>query len=174
MGLIFATMRAFIFVSCGVAGSALVTASSHAWAKDHSPKLSKVQTSKSTKVTGLPHATSVTEAWIRIPPPGAPMVALYFTIANKAKAPFKVTGVKVFGAMASEIHETSIDGTGIASMRRIKSLEVPAGGVVTLKPGGLHVMIMGFPQQIQPGDDIAFEIESPGAPTVKLKALAKP
>ena len=39
-------------------------------------------------------------------------------------------------------------------MRRIEKIEVPAGETVTLKPGGLHVMLIGLKQTLEPGDAV--------------------
>jgi copper(I)-binding protein len=36
----------------------------------------------------------------------------------------------------------------------VDQIDLPAGEMVTLAPGGLHVMLIGLKQQLQPGDDV--------------------
>ena len=121
-----------------------------------------------------PTSLVVTDAWIRVPPPGAQMVALYFSLANTGKNPAKVIGVRVPGAISSELHETWIDSNGVASMRMLSALEIPSGQVVALAPGGLHVMVMGLRRHIRDGEDIMFELLLDQNALLKLKAKAKP
>lgn len=75
------------------------------------------------------------------PLPGRSMSAGYMTLTNNTKSPIAVTEVRSpqFGSV--EIHRSSIED-GVARMRRIDTLEIPAGSTVTLERGGLHLMLM--------------------------------
>ena len=121
-----------------------------------------------------PSTLVVSDAWVRVPPPGAQMLALYFSLSNIGKTPAKVVGVRVPGAMSSELHETWIDSNGVASMRMLSALEIPPGQVVTLVPGGLHVMVAGLRRHLRDGEDIVFELLLDQQAPLKLKAKAKP
>ncbi|NCC28249.1 MAG: copper chaperone PCu(A)C, partial [Gammaproteobacteria bacterium] len=59
-----------------------------------------------------------------------------------------------------ELH-THVEEDGMMRMRRIEKIEIPAGETVTLKPGGLHVMLIGLKQPLEPGDtvDLALTFE---------------
>jgi hypothetical protein len=83
---------------------------------------------------------SIEDAWIRLPPPGA-NTAGYMTLANGGQAPIRITGVRSDGVERLELHETVI-ADGVASMRRIEVIEIPAGESVTLAPRGLHLMLI--------------------------------
>jgi periplasmic copper chaperone A len=52
-----------------------------------------------------------------------------------------------------EVHEMAMDGNTMR-MRAVPQLELPAGQVVELKPGGYHVMLMDLKQPLKPGDTV--------------------
>jgi hypothetical protein len=52
-----------------------------------------------------------------------------------------------------EIHEMKMDG-GVMKMSAVKSLAVPAGKGVELKPGGYHVMLMDLKQPLKEGETV--------------------
>jgi copper(I)-binding protein len=78
--------------------------------------------------------------------------AAYFTIANRGAAD-TLTGVEVQGALVAMIHDQAVEG-GQEVMRHVGALPVPAQGTVTLRPGGLHLMIEGFQKAPVVGDTL--------------------
>jgi hypothetical protein len=76
-----------------------------------------------------------------------------------------------------EIHAMSMDGD-VMRMRQIDGIDLPAGGMVELKPGGFHLMFMELKAPLQAGTrfplTLRFEkagelavtvaVETPGAP----------
>ena len=53
-------------------------------------------------------------------------------------------------------------------------LEIPARGAVELKPGGLHLMLIGLKQQLKPGDkiEVTLSFEKSGDKTVQAEVRA--
>jgi copper(I)-binding protein len=43
---------------------------------------------------------------------------------------------------------------GMMSMRKVDKIDLPAGEVVKLEPGGLHVMLIGLKQQLVPDENV--------------------
>lgn len=83
----------------------------------------------------------ISDGWIRVPPAAISVLAGFGTIKNDCQAPATVvSGSSPYFADVS-IHETRFEN-GMAKMRSIPKLAVPAGGSTTLKPGGLHMMLM--------------------------------
>lgn len=67
------------------------------------------------------------------------------------------------GAMSDGSSTTAMAGMGGASttmggammgMQPVKEITIPAGGTVTLEPGGYHVMVMDLKQELKAGDTI--------------------
>jgi copper(I)-binding protein len=69
-----------------------------------------------------------------------------------------------------EIHETSGDGD-MMSMSPVDSIELPAGGTVTLEPGGYHIMVLGLVAPLEDGQtfDLTLEFENGGTQTVEVE-----
>lgn len=94
--------------------------------------------------------------------------AAYFTIANRGAAD-TLTGVEVQGALVAMIHDQAVEG-GQEVMRHVGALPVPAQGTVTLRPGGLHLMIEGFQKSPVVGDTLTITMRFMRAGAVVARA----
>jgi periplasmic copper chaperone A len=89
---------------------------------------------------------------IKATPPNAPVSGGYLAIRNDGKESDRLVSGSADFAGKVEIHEMVMDGD-VMKMRPVEGgLEIPAGGMVELKPGGLHVMFMGLKEQMKPGE----------------------
>lgn len=88
-----------------------------------------------------PSCVTVREGWVRLPPGGMQMAAGYGVIHNGCKTPVTVVeaGSKAFREVS--LHETTLVG-GVSRMRAVERLPIAPGASATLKPGGLHLMLM--------------------------------
>jgi hypothetical protein len=112
---------------------------------------------------------TVEGAWVR-PPIGADRPAAgYMTIRNPGNVADALVAVSSPVAMSCEIHETSMDSSGMAGMHPIERLEIPAGGSVSLEPGGFHLMLMET-QELTEGDTVELRLEFEKAGTVVVQA----
>ena len=76
----------------------------------------------------------------------------YVTIANDGETDDALIGVR--GDFPKvEVHE-SYEEDGVARMRHIEKLAIPADDIVELAPGGYHVMFMGLSDPFEVGDEI--------------------
>lgn len=90
-----------------------------------------------------PTQVTVDDAWVRMPAvPGRPGAA-YFTIHGGPR-PTTLIGVTSDLSIRSEMHESMTGGGGMAGMKPIAKVEIPAGGEVKFTPGGRHVMLFGI------------------------------
>ncbi|MCC7121596.1 MAG: copper chaperone PCu(A)C [Gammaproteobacteria bacterium] len=108
---------------------------------------------------------TVTEAWIREPPPGASAVAVYMTLTNSGTAPLVLDSLTSPAFAHGMLHETIQDGTRV-SMRHVAHLSLAPGQRVLLAPGALHGMLMG-PQAALPraGEGVDLVLGCGGAST---------
>jgi len=75
--------------------------------------------------------------------PGAKTGAAFMTITNTGQEADALIEAKSDIAEHTEIHENYIDpDDGTMMMRKIKKVDVPAGGQATLGPKGAHVMLI--------------------------------
>jgi copper(I)-binding protein len=98
------------------------------------------------------------------PMPGRHMSAGFLVLTNNTDADIRITRVTSpqFGAV--EIHETTIED-GIARMRELGELVVPARGSVTLERGGKHLMLM---QARDIGDAVSLQLFDEDAPVLDI------
>jgi copper(I)-binding protein len=93
---------------------------------------------------------TVRSAWSRATPGGATVGVGYLAIENKGATADRLIGVSSLIAGKAEIHETTSEG-GVARMRPVDGVEIPAGAGVELKPGGLHLMFMELRRPLKEG-----------------------
>ena len=98
------------------------------------------------------------------PMPGRSMSAGFMTLTNNTDTDVSITAVRSPDYGMVEIHRTSVED-GVARMRRIDALPVPARSTVTLERGGLHLMLMraeGNPDSVSlsffDGDTLVMEV----------------
>lgn len=110
---------------------------------------------------------------IRATPPNAPVSAGYMTIQNNGTKTDRLMGGSASFAGKVEVHEMKMDGE-IMKMRKVADgLEIPPGGNVTLKAGGLHVMFMKLKEQMKEGETRKISLEFKNAGTVQFELPVK-
>jgi copper(I)-binding protein len=89
-------------------------------------------------------ALEIGQPWARATPPSAPAGGGFLKITNTGATPDRLISASSPVAELVQVHEMKMDGN-VMRMREVeKGLEIPAGGSVTLAPGGLHLMMMGL------------------------------
>ena len=95
----------------------------------------------------------LSDAWVRALPPVQKVTAGYLTVTNQGTAAVTITGGSAELAEALEIHTTR-EVNGMMRMEPLPELVVPAGGSVTLSPGGTHLMLLGLERMPVPGESV--------------------
>ncbi len=97
---------------------------------------------------------TLTDLWSRATPPKAPTAAGYLTIANTGGEADRLIAAATPLAGKGELHIMEVKD-GVMSMHPIEGgIEIPAGGSVTLAPGGLHLMFVGLKQPLIEGEKL--------------------
>jgi periplasmic copper chaperone A len=111
----------------------------------------------------------ITAPWARATPKGALSGAAYVTIVNKGTVPDSVTCVSSDVSAECQIHTMTMDN-GAMKMRPVEGgLEIKPGETVTLKPAGLHVMLMDLKHPLEPGKMVKATFQFDKAGTVKVE-----
>jgi copper(I)-binding protein len=128
---------------------------------------------------------TVTEPWVRGTVQGQMATGAFMKLQSAKDARLIEAASPVAGVV--EIHEMALENN-VMRMRAVQALELPAGRVVELKPGGYHVMLMDLKQQMKEGElvPVTLVVESGGkretievkasvrAPTARHEAMKKP
>jgi len=89
--------------------------------------------------------------WARPTPGGVTNGAVYVTLINQGKTPDRLLQASSPIAAGVMLHSNVKEGD-IVRMRHVESVEIPPGQTVELKPGGLHIMLMGLTRPLKEGD----------------------
>ena len=114
--------------------------------------------------SGASDTLIISDAWVRATPPGKMMTAGYASLENVSKEVITITGVSAEAAGHTSLHETRIERDR-STMRPVARLSIEAGERVSLKPGGLHIMLMKLSESLTDGQsiDICLELENNGS-----------
>lgn len=77
--------------------------------------------------------------------------AAYMTINTSGTAPDQLIGASSPVAAAVELHTHIIEGD-VMRMRPVKAIDINVGESAVLKPGGLHVMLIGLKAPLTQGE----------------------
>jgi len=77
--------------------------------------------------------------------------AAYFMVTVEEEQADRLVAARTPVAANAEIHETSSEG-GVMRMRPVAGVTVTPEAPVVLRPGGMHLMLMGLTRRLAPGE----------------------
>ena len=119
--------------------------------------------------------TTVTDAWVRGVVAQQKATGLFAKISSVKGG--RLVAVSSPAAAMAEIHEMRRVGD-VMQMRELgDGLALPAGKLIELKPGGVHVMLMGLKQPLKTGDTVVLTLVVEGVDkkreNVEVKAVVR-
>jgi len=115
----------------------------------------------------------LTAPWIRASVPGQVNGAGYIQIDNKAAQADRLISATTNGVSRVELH-TIITDNGVAKMREVPGIDVPANGAVKLMPGGFHIMFLGLTAPFKADTTVPVTLKFEKAGEVKVDFEIKP
>ena len=117
---------------------------------------------------------AVTGAFTRATLPNAQVGAGYMTIDNAGAAADRLVGAATEATPTAELHNMTTEG-GMMKMAAVEGgIEIPAGGSVTLAPGGLHVMFIGPRAPFKEGECVAMTLTFETAGPLEVQLVVGP
>jgi copper(I)-binding protein len=117
---------------------------------------------------------TVKDAWVRGTVAQQKATGAFMTITSAQDA--KLISVSSKAAKSVELHTMEMENN-VMKMRQIDSVNLTAGKAVELKPGGMHIMLMGLNEQAKDGDVINFTLVVEGKDkkqqNIEVKATVK-
>ncbi|MGF1641593.1 MAG: copper chaperone PCu(A)C [Rhodospirillales bacterium] len=112
---------------------------------------------------------TVAAPWARASAGPAANGAAFMTLNNAGTGADRLVAAAAEVAATVELH-THIREGDIMRMRAVEAIEVPAQGVTELKPGGLHVMLIGLKAPLKEGATfpLTLSFEKAGDVTVEV------
>jgi periplasmic copper chaperone A len=102
-----------------------------------------------------PSQIQIKDAWARATPGRAENGAAYLTIVSPV--PDRLVAVSTPVAKKAELHMMSMEG-GVMRMRPLDGIDLAANRPVTLKPGGMHIMLTGLTAPLQANQSITLTL----------------
>ena len=110
---------------------------------------------------------SVEQPWARATPGGARTGAAYLTLANKANTTDRLMGATTPIAEKVQFHKVT-EKDGIVRMRELRSIEIASGDKLILKPGDIHIMLVGLKHPLKQGQTFPLTLEFEKAGTIQV------
>lgn len=118
---------------------------------------------------------TVHEPWVRATVPQQKATGAFMQLSSPKDARLVSASSPV--AAVTELHEMTME-KDVMKMRAVPSIEIPAGKGAELKPGGVHIMLMGLKRQIKEGETVPVTLviddKTGKRETVEVKAAARP
>jgi copper(I)-binding protein len=96
--------------------------------------------------------------------------AAYMTIRNEGAMPDRLVSATADAARTVEIHETVIEND-VARMQMLpEGIAIPAGEAVELRPGGLHLMLIGLHADLVPGMAVTLTLTFESGEVITVRA----
>ncbi|MFC3853259.1 copper chaperone PCu(A)C [Salinispirillum marinum] len=96
--------------------------------------------------------------YVRLMPPMQPNTAAFMRLENTTSEDRQLIAVYSDIAEVVELHtHNRVDG--VMQMRRVSSIDVPAGESATLQPGGYHIMLIGLKAPLQDGQVVQMTLQ---------------
>ncbi|NTV94391.1 MAG: copper chaperone PCu(A)C [Thiobacillus sp.] len=108
----------------------------------------------------LADTVKVDNAWVRATAPGQKVAGAFMDLT--ADADMAVVAAASPAAKVVQLHTMSMDN-GVMVMREIKEVTLAKGKTVSLKPGGMHVMLIDLTGQIKAGSKTPVTLTVRGA-----------
>ena len=110
--------------------------------------------------------------WARATVSAQTGTAAYLTIHNAGPGADRLRSVSSPTARAVSIHSTSMAG-GVMRMRSVKDIPVPANKSITMRPGGVHLMLTGLREPLKAGEQLPLVLSFEKAGTIRTRVAVR-
>ena len=131
--------------------------------------------SGSTWSKGLPRSKSpltIADSWVKAADSG--MTAAFGVITNPTNKTITIVGARsprVAGVV--QLHEVAMQNGAMQMKEKAGGFVIPAGGSVTLEPGGDHLMLMKMRQPVKAGEMVPIMLITSDGGQLRFNAMGK-
>lgn len=102
-------------------------------------------------LTAQADTVKISDPWARATAPGAPAGGAFMGLT--ADADMTLIAAESRASKVVELHTMKMEN-GVMIMRAVPQIDLPKGQTVSLKPGGLHVMLIGLHAPLKAGEKV--------------------
>ncbi len=115
----------------------------------------------------------VSDPYVRMVPPTAPASAAFMGLKNTSDKNHALVAAKAYINKTTELH-THIHDNGVMRMRQVQKIDLPAGQLTELKPGGFHIMLIGLNAPVEKDQTIKIDLTFDDGSTKTIEAKGRP
>ncbi len=115
---------------------------------------------------------TVEDPWIREAPPTMSMLGGFMKLHNKGDRDRNIVSAEGADYGWIELHRTMMQ-EGMARMVPQEQITIPAGGMVELKPGDYHLMLMQPKRQLKAGDVSKVTVKFADGETMEIELTVR-
>lgn len=117
-------------------------------------------------------SVTITDAWVKAADSG--MSAAFGELENAGDSDAVIVSITSDASSMMELHEVVDDGSGSMVMQeKDGGFVIPAGGSLTLEPGGFHFMLMDLTAPLVAGEEATFTVAFEDGSTMDFTAPVK-
>lgn len=105
----------------------------------------------SLSLAALADTVKVSDPWARATAPGAPAGGAFMGLT--ADANMTLIAAESDASKVVELHTMKMEN-GVMVMRQVPKIDLPKDQTVSLKPGGLHIMLIGLNAPLKAGEKV--------------------
>jgi periplasmic copper chaperone A len=115
------------------------------------------------------HPVQVHQPFVRLLPPTQPNTAAFMVLENTSARSLALLGAESEASRVVELHDHQMVD-GMMQMREVQRIELPPGAHTELRPGGLHVMLIGLHAPLQEGQQVPITLVFDDGSRVEIRA----
>ncbi|ETX13706.1 hypothetical protein OCH239_08850 [Roseivivax halodurans JCM 10272] len=96
-------------------------------------------------------------------------IDVFVTIENTTDTPAVLTAAEVDFAEPGVFQAPSVDDSGKMSIREIAALEIAPGQMLTMQPGGIHIVFHDVQERVEAGDHFHAHLEFEGVGEIEIE-----
>ena len=113
------------------------------------------------------------DLWVRASVPGQSNGAGYLQINNSSATADRLISAESDAATRTELHSV-LNEDGVAKMRQVSGVDIPAQGSASLAPGGFHVMFLQLTGPFKQGSIVPVVLKFKNAGEIRVNFTVKP
>lgn len=110
----------------------------------------------------------IRDAWTRPTAAGMPMGVAYFVVRNDGAGADTLLAASTPAAARVEFHQTTLTD-GMARMRPLSRIDIPARSTVAVAPGGIHLMLVDVARPLAAGTTVPLVLVFRNAGRVEIR-----
>jgi iron complex outermembrane receptor protein len=115
----------------------------------------------------------IAHPWSRPTAPGMPMGVAYFSLENRGATDDVLVSASTPAAARVEFHQTTLS-EGLARMRPLAQVVLPAGKTVKVEPGGIHLMLVELKHALEAGKQVPLTLVFRDAGAIEVMLNIEP